>query len=161
MFRLFKKQEPVVLTAPVDGEMISLEEVPDKVFAAKIMGDGVAFRFDGDTIYSPCDAKVIMIADTVHAIGLKCRNGAEVLIHIGLDTVELNGKGFEKLVDEGEQVSKGIPLIKIDRSIMQAAAIDLTTPMVITDSSDNQFHIEEKNLNQNVFMGKTELIRFD
>lgn len=159
MFNLFKKKEPVTLYSPVSGKSIPIEEVPDKVFASKMMGDGVAFQFDGNTVYAPCDATISMIANTLHAIGLKLNNGAEVLIHIGLDTVNLNGKGFTKLVNQSDKVKRGTPLIEIDRSIMEANGIDLTMPMVITNGSEYTFQIEN-NSSEHVIMNETKLVEF-
>lgn len=88
MFGLFKKKECTIYT-PVNGRMINISEVPDPVFSKKLMGDGVGFIFDGDTLYAPIDGKIKLIAATKHAIGFEANNKAEVLMHIGLDTVAL------------------------------------------------------------------------
>lgn len=124
----------VQLAAPVDGECVSLSDVKDEVFSSRMMGDGVAFRFDGDEIVAPCGGTVCMIANTKHAIGLMNEEGVEVLIHIGLDTVHLNGKGFDVLVQEGQTVKKGAPLVKLDRALLQREGVDLTTPMIVTNN---------------------------
>lgn len=157
MFSFFKKNnKDIKLLAPVTGQVIALENVPDKVFASKIMGDGVAFKFDGDTIFSPCDGKISMIAETSHAFGLELNNKAEILIHIGLDTVNLGGKGFTVLVSEGDKVKTGTPIIKIDRQVMTENNIDLTTPMVITN--EHEFSILE--VNRQVTCGESAVIEF-
>lgn len=130
MFEFFKKDYE--LFAPVIGECVPLSEVPDKVFSEKMLGDGVAFVFTGDTIFSPCDGDVIMAADTNHAIGLKASNKAEILIHAGLETVNLNGQGLEILVKEGSKVKKGQALIKLDRDFLETKKINMITPMIIT-----------------------------
>lgn len=158
MFNLFKKKESV-LYAPVSGKRINLESVPDGVFSSKMMGDGVAFQFDGDTVHSPCDGKVMMVAATKHAIGLSCFNGAEILIHIGLDTVNLNGQGFKVLVNAGDKVSVGKPLVQIDRKVMEENNIDLTMPMVVTNGTE--FSLKINNSINDVEMGKTKMVEFD
>ncbi|MGM0213087.1 PTS sugar transporter subunit IIA [Enterococcus sp. AZ109] len=135
MFNIFKKKESV-LTAPVSGTIIPIEEVPDQVFAQKMMGDGVAFQYNGMTIASPCNGTVKMIAETKHAIGITTDSGADVLIHIGLDTVALNGEGFEVAVSVGDKVTNGQTLITVDRELMQEKGIDLTTPMVVTNGNE-------------------------
>lgn len=126
------------LAAPVDGECIPLSEVEDEVFSSGIMGQGVAFKFEGDTIYAPCDGEIMMVAATKHAIGFKTNTGAEVLIHVGMDTVKLNGEGFTVLKQTGDKVSKGEVVMKIDRAFMEKQNIDLTTPMVITNGQNQK-----------------------
>ena len=95
-----KYTDQAVLYAPVTGSCIPLTEVKDEVFANKMMGDGVAFTFDGDTVVSPCDGTIVMIAATKHAIGIQGDDGVEVLIHVGLDTVSLNGEGFKASINQ-------------------------------------------------------------
>lgn len=130
MFHLFQKNG-CDLSSPVIGKSIPLEEVKDNVFSSKMMGDGMAFQFDGDAIYAPCDAKVMLIPRSKHAIGLKSKN-IEILIHVGLDTVMLNGQGLQVHVSLGDHVKRGDLLLSIDRKIMKENDIDLTTPMIIT-----------------------------
>lgn len=158
MFGLFKKKEvDQHLYAPVNGTCIPLEEVKDPVFAQKMMGDGAAFEFtDDNTIYAPCDGEIMMIANTKHAVGLKAENGAEVLIHIGLDTVNLNGEGFTALKQSGDKVKKGDALIKVDRAFMDEKGMDLTTPMVVTNSSE--FTLSISGVNASVTKGETVII---
>ena len=161
MLSLLKKKESIVLYAPVTGAAIPIENVPDKVFASKMMGDGIAFEFEGDIVYAPCDATVTMIANTLHAIGLKLSNGAEVLIHIGLDTVDLQGVGFEKLVEKSSKVNIGMRLIKIDREVIKQNKINMITPMVITNRNGNEYvFCHEKDINSYVIMNETKLIEF-
>lgn len=99
---------------PVKGEIVSLTQVPDQVFSTGILGNGFAVNPEEGIVKSPCDGTITMLAGTCHAIGLTCANGVEVLIHIGLDTVELNGKYFEALVKEGQAIKVGEPLIQFD-----------------------------------------------
>lgn len=152
MLKFLKKSKEELLYAPVSGKCIELEKVPDKVFASKMMGEGVAFIYDQDIVCAPCDGELTLIANTLHAFGIKAKNGAEILVHIGLDTVNLNGKGFTKLKEQGTSVKVGEPIIKIDHSIMEEAGIDLTTPLIITNSSE--FTVDIKNVNQDVEKGK-------
>lgn len=158
MFSFLKKEKEVILYAPVDGDSISLDTVPDKMFAEKMMGDGIAFSYVGNTVCAPCDGTVIMIADTLHAFGMKAENGAEILIHIGMDTVALGGKGFKKLVGVNKKVRKGTPIISFDRTELVKSGVDLTTPMIIINGDEYSFTISEP---QNGLKGgEDEVIRF-
>lgn len=139
MFGFLKKSNDVDVYSPVNGTMLSIADVPDRVFADKLIGDGCAFRDYGNIIYAPCNGEIIMIPKTKHAIGMKANNGAEILLHVGLDTVNLNGEGFDVLVREHQKVKRGCPLIKLDLDVMKKNFIDLTMPMVITNGSE--FHM--------------------
>lgn len=141
MFSFFKKIKETELCAPVLGKSLPLEKVPDPVFAEKMMGDGCAFVFEGDTVYAPCSGEIMLIANTKHAIGIRSENGAEILIHIGLDTVNLNGEGFDVLVKEHAKVKVHDPIIRINREFMKQKNIDLTMPMVITNMDDYELTI--------------------
>ncbi len=143
MLSLFKKKKFKELYAPVVGESLSLDCVPDQVFASRMMGEGIAFKFEGETICAPCDAEVVLVAKTKHAIGLEA-NGLEILIHVGLDTVNLNGQGFECCVKVGDKVKRGESLLKVDRNYMNSKNINLLTPMIIT-SKDIELNIYEPN----------------
>lgn len=158
MFKIFKKKEPLILYAPVTGTSIALENVPDPVFAEKMMGDGIAFIPESDTICAPCDGKITMVANTLHAIGITAENGAEILIHIGLDTVNLNGKGFTSLVNVGDKIKLGTPLVKIDMAFMKEHEMVLTTPMVVTNTNELSMVIEEAK--SHVIMGESKVITF-
>jgi glucose-specific phosphotransferase system IIA component len=132
MFDIFSKK--VNLVAPVSGKVIAIENVPDAVFAQKTVGDGAAIdEISGDVICAPADGTVELIFRTNHAFALKTQSGAEVLVHIGINTVELNGKGFERLVEEGKAVKMGDPVIKIDKALITEAGFSLVTPVVITN----------------------------
>lgn len=106
-----------------------------------MMGDGIGFEYEGNTIYAPCDGKITLVANTLHAVGITSENGAEILIHIGLDTVSLNGKGFKKLINQGDKVKKGTPLIEIDRQFMKEQDINLITPMVVTNAANYEINV--------------------
>lgn len=154
---LFGKKKEVNLYSPINGKCISLKNVKDEIFSSKMMGDGVAFaEFSSDEFCAPCDGKIMLIADTLHAFGMKATNGAEILVHIGLDTVMLNGEGFTKLANEGENVKKGTPIIKLNLELLNGKEIDLTTSMVVTNG--HTFEIEN-NLDE-VKAGETKIISF-
>ena len=106
--------------------MIALKEVNDGVFSAGTMGEGCAIIPENETVYAPADATVnLLMQESRHACGLKLANGAEILLHIGIDTVAMNGDGFEYLVKEGQKVSAGTPLIKFDKKkISEAGYVD-------------------------------------
>lgn len=138
MFKFFKKKGHFDenIYSPIKGSCIRLEDVPDEVFSSKMMGEGIGFKLKESIIYSPLDGTVTLLAKTNHAIGIKGDNNVEVLIHIGLDTVNLKGNGFTLRVEQGERIKKGQPLIEVDFNIMKENNIDLTTPMVITNGDD-------------------------
>lgn len=130
------KVASLVLHSPVDGKLLPLSCVNDPAFAEKELGDGVALKPDGDEIISPCDAVVASVAESRHAIGLECDNGAEILIHVGLDTVRLNGEYFSTLVTPGERVTTGTPLIRFERDKIISSGYDVTTPVLVINSDD-------------------------
>lgn len=101
------------------------------------MGDGIAFKYNENTIYSPCKGKIVAVASTKHALGIETEDGIEILIHVGLETVEFNGKGFELLVNQNDKVTTGQPLLKIDRDFFETHHTDLTTPVVVTSKGLN------------------------
>ena len=124
------------LASPIKGNAVPLASIKDEVFASGAMGKGVAVEPSDNVIAAPDDAEVLMTFPTGHAIGLRTKDGAEVLIHIGMDTVELQGKGFETLVNKGDHVTKGQQLIKFDLDEIKNAGYDTTIPMVITNSKN-------------------------
>lgn len=134
-----KKAAPETLTAFLSGKAIPLKEVGDGVFSEGIMGDGLAIIPENETLYAPADAEVtVMMPDSRHACGLKLRNGMEVLLHIGIDTVDMNGDGFAYLVKEGQKVKAGTPLIRFDRAKIRAAGHPDVTVCIITDEGNAQ-----------------------
>ena len=126
----------IELAAPVDGEAVPLKEVQDPTFGEEILGKGMAVRPEQGSVYAPCDATVELAFETGHAVSLKADSGAEILIHIGIDTVRLNGKYFRVHVSNGDHVSKGQLLIEFDREAIAAEGYDTITPMVICNSDD-------------------------
>lgn len=134
-FNFFKK-EPVDFYTPVSGRIIPLEEVPDPVFSQKMMGDGLAVVPTARDIVSPVKGTVILVAATKHAVGLRADDGTEILIHVGLETVALEGKGFNVAVKDGDKVSAGQRLMEIDWEYISTNAKSTITPIVITNSQD-------------------------
>lgn len=135
--KLFKKTpEEITLVAPVSGALVDLGEVPDPVFAEKMMGDGIAIEPDYGEVVAPVDGKVIQLFPTKHAVGIEAPNGAEILIHIGLDTVNLNGEGFTAHVEEGDQVKQGDQLISFDLNVIKEKAKGTVIPIIITNGDD-------------------------
>ena len=126
------------IVSPLDGEVLDITEVPDQVFAGKMMGDGFAIKPVGSKVLSPIKGKVATAFPTKHAIGLVSHSGLEVLIHVGIDTVNLQGEGFELLVKEGQEVNVGTPLLNIDLKYIEEHAKSTITPIVFTNLKENQ-----------------------
>ncbi len=127
-------QEPQ-LVAPLSGRVIELEQVPDQVFSSGLMGPGIAIVPASGQILAPFDGEVVSLFPTGHAIGLRAACGVECLIHFGMDTVDLGGKGFTLKVAEGDKVRQGAALIVVDLEFVAAAGKNLVTPIVITNSN--------------------------
>ena len=124
----------LIITSPLRGWATTLDSVPDPVFAQRMMGDGVAIQPLGDTVVAPFDGEVVTLHDAGHAISLRSIEGAEVLIHIGLDTVMLKGEGFTPLVSIGQTVLRGDPLIQFDLDAVALSAASLITPVIVTNA---------------------------
>lgn len=124
------------LVSPLAGELLPLSEVKDEVFSSGAMGEGVAVEPSEGVLHAPADGKVVMTFPTGHAIGMKTSDGAEILMHIGMDTVNLQGHGFETLVAKGDEVKAGDELVKFDIDAIHAKGYGVTTPIVVTNSKD-------------------------
>ena len=128
----------IVISSPVNGVAADLSETPDEAFAGRMMGDGAMVLPEEDTIYAPEDGEVCFIFGTKHAVGFQTESGVAILLHIGIDTVKLDGKGFETLVKEGDWVKKGTPLMKVDLAYLKEHAPSLATPVLCTELEENQ-----------------------
>ncbi len=126
------------LVAPVSGEVIALDEVPDDAFASKAVGDGVAIHPTGDTVVAPLAGTIVKIFATRHAFCLASAEGAEIIVHMGLDTVSLQGEGFTSLVSEGDVVTAGQPVLKMDTDYLRQHARSMISPVVVSNSDDYQ-----------------------
>ncbi|EGQ3393054.1 glucose-specific PTS transporter subunit IIBC [Staphylococcus pseudintermedius] len=133
----------VTIVAPCDGEVIPLSEVPDQVFSGGMMGDGVGFIPRQSEIVAPFHGKVKALFPTKHAIGIESTDGVELLIHIGIDTVKLNGEGFESFVKVGDEVAEGQLLMKVDLEYLQQHAPSIVTPMIVTNLGERQIEVED------------------
>lgn len=133
-----KIRKTVIIYSPVDGIAADLSTAPDEGFAGKMMGDGAVVTPTEGTVYAPADGEVEFIFDTKHAIGFQTDSGIPMLLHMGIDTVKLEGKGFEILVTEGQKVKKGEPMMKLDLEFLSANAPSITSPILDTEPEDNQ-----------------------
>lgn len=147
------------LTAFISGKLIDMSEVDDNMFSQKMMGDGVAIEPTGDTVVAPADAEVTMIMEeSLHAVGLRLDNGAELLIHIGIDTVNLKGKGFTLLTEQGAQVKAGDPLVKFDPNVIKNAGYKNTVIMAVTNFAE--YPQMKKNADQEVKVNESTIMTF-
>lgn len=147
--KIFGKQEisnTVELCSPISGQVIKLCDVPDPTFSGEILGKGIAIHPADNTFYAPCDGTIEMIFDTCHAVSIKAANDIEILIHIGLETVELNGKYYTSHVKNGQKIKKGDKLITFDKTAVSDAGYNTVTPMVICNS--DEFNITEIKLGE-------------
>ena len=126
----------ITLSAHMNGKFVALENVQDEAFSSKVLGEGVAIEPEEGKLYSPCDGKVDMVFDTGHAVSLVSENGCEILLHIGIDTVKLNGRFFETHVSDGQEIHKGDLLISFDLDEIRNAGYQTTTPMIICNTDD-------------------------
>lgn len=129
-------KKSITLYSHLNGTVVPLENVADEVFSQKILGDGIAVEPCEGRLYSPCDGKIDSVFDTKHAINIVSEDGAEILLHIGIDTVKLEGKYFEAHVSDGQKVKKGDLLITFDMDKIKEAGYKLTTPMIICNADD-------------------------
>ena len=143
MFKFFEKKEKLEslnvddtsVVAMADGELIDICTVPDDIFSQKLMGETTAFDFGNEkvTICSPANGILSVLFPTGHAFGIQMKNGIELLVHVGIDTVSLEGEGFERLTEPGQQVKAGTPILKIDRDFILGKGLKLHTPVLITN----------------------------
>ncbi|WP_261145650.1 N-acetylglucosamine-specific PTS transporter subunit IIBC [Serratia entomophila] len=124
------------LVAPVTGEVVALDQVPDEAFASKAVGDGLAIRPTDKTVVAPADGTLVKIFNTNHAFCLETDKGAEIVVHMGIDTVALNGQGFKRLVEEGAEVKAGQPILELDLEYLNANARSMISPVVVSNSDD-------------------------
>lgn len=130
--------ETITVCSPITGLAADLSTVPDEAFAGKMMGDGAAVTPEDPYVRAPEDGEVAFVFDTKHAIGFVMDSGVSILIHVGIDTVKLNGEGFEALVESGQTVKKGDPMLKLDLEYLKEHAPSLVSPVLCTELEDNQ-----------------------
>ena len=133
-----KVVDTIIISSPVNGVAADLAETPDDAFAGRMMGDGAMVIPEDGMVFAPEDGEVCFIFDTKHAIGFQTESGITMLLHVGIDTVKLDGKGFEPLVKEGDKVKKGDPMLKVDMDYVKNNAPSLATPVLCTELEEHQ-----------------------
>ena len=131
-----EKRVIATLLAPVTGEVVALDDVPDEAFASKAVGDGLAIKPSDKWVVAPIDGTLVKIFNTNHAFCLETDNGVEIVVHMGLDTVALEGKGFTRLAEEGATVAAGQPVLEMDLEFLNANARSMVSPVVVSNSDD-------------------------
>jgi len=126
------------IVAPLSGEIVNIEDVPDVVFAEKIVGDGIAIKPAGHKIVAPVDGTIGKIFETNHAFSIESDNGIELFVHFGIDTVELKGEGFKRIAEEGQQVKVGDTVLEFDLAVLEEKAKSVLTPVVISNMDEIQ-----------------------
>ncbi len=143
-----KKDTKITINAIANGKLLPLEQVNDPVFSKKMMGDGVAVYVDDDYIVSPVDGTISLIAETKHAFGITTSEGIEIMVHVGLETVNLKGQGFERLKEVGNEVKKGDRILHINQKFMKENNIDLITPIIVLNPMGHKLqHINGDSVN--------------
>ncbi|WP_036607552.1 PTS transporter subunit IIABC [Oribacterium sp. P6A1] len=130
-------KKTIIIGSPLNGEAKDLSETPDEAFAGGMMGQGACMVPGDDTLYAPCDGEVTFVFDTKHAIGFETEDGISMLFHMGIDTVKLDGQGFTVLVENGQKVKKGDPMLKMDLDFISKNAPSISSPVLCTDLDDN------------------------
>jgi PTS system glucose-specific IIA component len=146
----------IEIIAPLSGEIVNIEDVPDVVFAEKIVGDGIAIKPTGNTIVAPVDGTIGKIFETNHAFSIESDDGIELFVHFGIDTVELKGEGFKRIAEEGQHVKKGDLIIEFDLPLLEEKAKSTLTPVVISNMDEIK---ELTKLSGTVVVGETPVIR--
>jgi PTS system glucose-specific IIA component len=144
------------IISPLSGEIVNIEDVPDVVFAEKIVGDGIAIKPSGNKMVAPVNGTIGKIFETNHAFSIESNDGIELFVHFGIDTVELKGEGFTRIAEEGQEVKAGDTVIEFDLAFLEEKAKSTLTPVVIS----NMDEIKELNkLAGEVVVGETPVLR--
>ena len=131
-------KESIIISSPITGTAADLATAPDEAFAGKMMGDGAVVTPTDSYVRAPEDGEVGFVFETGHAVGFVTDSGMNLLIHVGIDTVNLKGEGFEVLVENGQKVKKGTPLLKLDLEYLKAHAPSVVSPVLCTELEENQ-----------------------
>ena len=134
MFGLFKSKK-IEIFSPLDGKVVDIENVPDEVFSQKLVGDGIAIIPSSSIVVSPINGIISRIFPTKHAFSIR-GNNIEVMVHIGLDTVSLQGEGFEALAKDGDKVKIGTPIIRLDKEYLISQGKEIITPIIVSSQKD-------------------------
>ncbi len=146
MFKKNKADKGMKFIMPIKGEVIKIDEIPDPVFAGKMMGDGFGIMPAEGKVYAPVDGEVSSIFPTGHAVGLKVGEDIEILIHFGLDTVNLKGEGFTAHVKQGDVVKAGDLLIEVDLDAVKGKVPSIATPVVFPKLENKTFEVKYQNV---------------
>jgi PTS system glucose-specific IIA component len=133
MFSLFSRDKSISILAPMTGDIIEITQVEDEVFSERMVGDGVAIEPREGIVVSPVQGRIVQIFPTKHALGIETEDGLEILIHIGLDTVELKGEGFKSYVKVGDEVKVGDKLLEVDLDFIRKSGRSTVSPIIITN----------------------------
>ena len=136
MLGFLKKDKTFYVYAPMSGTVQELEQVPDEAFRDKLLGDGMAVLPEKGDIYAPVDGVITDVTDTKHAFCITAKNGAEILLHVGINTVNLKGEGFEVIVKEGDKISVGDKLGKVNLSYVHQYGLPIITPILLTEPEE-------------------------
>lgn len=128
--------EPLTVYAPAEGEVIPLEQFPDELFSQEVLGPGCGIQPTGSKVVAPFNGTVTQLTDTCHALGVTSNDGVEVLIHVGVDTVEMGGQGFRTYVKEGQKINRGDQLLTFDRNAIKAAGHPDAIAVIVTNSDE-------------------------
>ncbi|WP_299734186.1 PTS glucose transporter subunit IIA [uncultured Endozoicomonas sp.] len=143
----FSAEQGTELKSPITGVIVPIEEVPDPVFADKVVGDGIAIDPTGNVMVAPCDGVISKIFETNHAFSMITPNGVELFVHFGIDTVLLKGEGFKRIAQEEQTVRAGDPIIEVDLPFFREKAKSVITPVVISNMDDvSHIHKESGNV---------------
>ena len=153
--KMISDNKETIIYAPVSGKVICREDIPDETFASGIMGEGVGIKPEEEIIVAPFDGEITSVVDTGHAVGLTSSDGVELLIHVGVDTVKMQGDGFQVFVTEGQKVKTGEKLLKFDRDKIRKAGYSDTTAVLVTNSDD---YSSVKTVSENVKQKDTVII---
>ncbi|MFC0179717.1 PTS glucose transporter subunit IIA [Thorsellia kenyensis] len=146
----------IEIFAPISGEIVNIEDVPDVVFAEKVVGDGIAIKPTGNLIVSPVNGTIGKIFETNHAFSIESNEGIELFVHFGFDTVQLRGAGFTRIAEEGQSVKVGDPIIELDLALLEEKAKSTLTPVVISNLDDIK---EMSKLSGNVVAGQSPILK--
>lgn len=156
--QLFNRNKKKLILAQQTGKAINIDEVPDPVFAGKVLGDGIAIIPNNSDVFSPVSGTIVQIAHTLHAIGIESDDGIEVLVHLGIDTVKLDGEGFICYVKVGQHVTAGDKLMDMDIKSIEAKGYSTISPCILTNSGDVE---NLKFKTGNVIGGKTTVMIYN
>ncbi|PAE42505.1 PTS sugar transporter subunit IIA [Bacillus sp. 7884-1] len=138
LFKNKKIESETTILQPLEGGIVPLDVVPDPVFSQKMIGDGFAINPTNGSVVSPVDGEVISVFPTKHAVSIKSNGGREILIHVGLETVGLNGEGFTAFVSDGQSVQKGQKLLEADFQAIKEKVPSIITPVIFTNLAENE-----------------------